>query len=30
MYVSGGLTLQFVRYFGMTADIGIGIQARAP
>jgi hypothetical protein len=30
MYVSGGLTLQMVRYFGASADVAIGIQARAP
>jgi hypothetical protein len=30
VYLAGGLTVQMVRYFGMTADLGIGIQARAP
>jgi hypothetical protein len=30
VYLAGGLTMQFVRYFGMSADLGIGIQARAP
>jgi hypothetical protein len=30
MYLSGGLTVQMVRYFGASADVAIGIQARAP
>jgi hypothetical protein len=30
VYVSGGMTFQMVRYFGMSADVAIGIQARAP
>ena len=30
VYVSGGLTFQMVRYLGASADVGIGIQARAP
>lgn len=30
MYMAGGLTFQMVRYFGTTADVSIGIQARAP
>ncbi|MET0595363.1 MAG: hypothetical protein ABW133_21880, partial [Polyangiaceae bacterium] len=30
VYVSGGLTVQMVRYFGTSADIAIGLQARAP
>jgi hypothetical protein len=30
MYVSGGLTFQMVRYLGASADVAIGIQARAP
>jgi hypothetical protein len=30
VYVSGGLTFQMVRYLGASADVAIGIQARAP
>jgi len=30
MYVAGGLTFQMVRYFGTSADLSIGFQARAP
>jgi hypothetical protein len=30
VYLSGGLTVQMVRYFGTSADVAIGIQARAP
>jgi hypothetical protein len=30
VYMSGGVTFQMVRYFGMSADVAIGIQARAP
>jgi hypothetical protein len=30
MYLSGGFTFQMVRYFGASADVAIGIQARAP
>jgi hypothetical protein len=30
VYLSGGLTVQMVRYFGASADIAIGLQARAP
>jgi hypothetical protein len=30
VYLAGGLTVQMVRYFGASADIAIGIQARAP
>jgi len=30
VYLAGGLTFQMVRYFGTSADLAIGIQARAP
>jgi hypothetical protein len=30
VYLSGGLTVQMVRYFGAAADLSIGFQARAP
>ncbi|HKQ69139.1 MAG TPA: hypothetical protein VJT73_07360, partial [Polyangiaceae bacterium] len=30
VYVSGGLTFQMLRYLGASADLGIGIQMRAP
>jgi hypothetical protein len=30
VYLAGGVTFQMVRYFGMSADLAIGIQARAP
>ena len=30
VYLAGGMTFQMVRYFGMSADVAIGLQARAP
>jgi hypothetical protein len=30
VYASAGLTFQMVRYFGTSADVAIGLQARAP